>query len=452
MAIVKAKIVKMIYPNYSIAEGENDKAYRFKGGILGQEVLLNSGKKKAGYFKAKLVEITEKSDLEVLNICDNPNECSNCKFQNVEYEKELEIKREMIENLYREVNWDKEIILNPSPNIDFYRNKMEYTFGDSIKGGPLVLGTHKVGKFYEIVEDGGCQIANPDFEILRKYTQDFFREKEFKHHHKVHHTGFLKFFVVRYSFFQNAFMLNLVSSSSDQLTENIWNEFILGVSQLATSGKVTSIYHTISDSISDAIKPDKITKIWGEDHLTEEINGLRFNISPFSFFQPNPKGAENLYNHALEFAGNIDNKVVYDLYCGTGTISQIFAKRAKRVVGVEIVEEAVEKARENAQINNLTNVEFIANDVLLEVNNLKDNPDVVVLDPPRSGIHHDAIPIIANMNADQIVYISCNPESQVQDLQVFIEHGYKIEKIEAFDQFPRTMHVEALVLMTREGE
>jgi len=450
MAYTKAKIIDMIYPNYSIAEDEEGKKYRFKGGITGQEVILKAGRKKAGYLKAKLIEIVEKSPLEINNFCEDPNKCSNCKFQNVEYFKELEIKEKMISDLYKKIDWEKSIKLNPSPAIENYRNKMEYTFGDAYKGGPLVLGNHTIGKFYELVEYGGCQIAHPDFEIIREYTQNFFRDKDFAFYHKSEHTGDLKFFVIRYSFYQKAFMLNLVTPTTDKITDDLLNEYIEGWNGLQLEGKISSFYHTISDALASAIKPDKISKIWGEDHLTEKINGLIFNISPFSFFQPNPKGAENLYNKALELAGDIDNKTVYDLYCGTGTISQIFAKKASKVIGVEIVEEAVDKARENAQINGLSNVDFRVNDVLAEIDNLTDHPDIVVLDPPRAGIHHDAIPKICEMEADKIVYISCNPESQVEDLKVFMENGYKIEEIECFDQFPRTMHVEALTLLTRD--
>ncbi|QUY65608.1 23S rRNA (uracil(1939)-C(5))-methyltransferase RlmD [Helcococcus kunzii] len=450
MAEKKVKIVDMVYPNYSIGEDEEGKKYRFKGGITGQEVIIHAGRKKAGYIKAKLMEIVEKSPLEINNFCENPNACSNCKFQNLEYSKELELKEKMISNLYKNIGWEKSIKLNPSPIIENYRNKMEYTFGDSYKGGPLVLGNHTIGKFYELTEYGGCQIAHPDFEVIREYTQNFFRERGFDFFHKTTHKGDLKYFVIRYSFYQKTFMLNLVTPTTEKLTQDILDEYISGFENIKIEGKIASFYHTVSDSIAAAIKPDKITKVWGEDHLTEKINGLIFNISPFSFFQPNPKGAENLYNKALELAGDINQKTVYDLYCGTGTISQIFAKKASKVIGVEIIEEAVEKARQNAEINGLSNLDFRANDVLAEIDNLTDNPDVVVLDPPRSGIHHDAIRKICKMEADKIVYISCNPETQVADLKVFTENGYTIEEIECFDQFPRTMHVEALVLMTRE--
>ena len=450
MSLVEAKIVKMIYPGFSIGLDEKNREFRFKGGILGQKVLLKTGKKKAGYRKAKLIQILEKSHLEIFNYCEDPNNSSGCKFQNVDYDKELEIKESMLNELYQEIEWNKNIALNSSPLISNYRNKIEYTFGDSYKDGPLVLGMHKIGRFYEIVENGGCQIANEGFELIREFTQNFFRRRGFSHYHKVSKEGFLKFFVIRYSFYEKSFMLNLVTATSPQITLELLMEFVSKFGELDLGeNKIASFFHTISDSISDAIKPDKITHVWGNEYLTEKINGLIFNISPFSFFQPNPLGAENLYNKALEFAGNIENQIVYDLYCGTGTISQIFAKKAKKVIGVEIVEEAVEKAKENANLNNLSNVEFRANDVLLEIENLIEKPDIIVLDPPRAGIHKDAIPQIAQMGAEKIIYISCNPATQVEDLKLFKTNGYKIEKIEAFDQFPRTLHVETVALLSK---
>ena len=449
MGIEKVIIEKNTMPNYSIAKGENGKLYRFKGGIEGQEVVIRTGKLKGDYYKAKLIEITKKSPLETLDNGVNPDEMSGNKFENLEYETELELKKKMVNEVYEELYWEKEIPLNPSPVINGYRNKMEYTFGDSYLGGPLVLGMHKLGKFYEIADYDGGSIVNDDFNIIREFTQTFFRDQGLKQYHKTKGEGSLKFFVIKYSFYENAFMLNLVTKTSDEITDNLLEKYIKEALELNLNGKIISFFHTISDSIADAIVPDKINHIWGEDHLTEEINGLKFNISPFSFFQPNPKGAEKLYNKAVEFAGDISGKTVFDLYSGTGTISQIFAKKASHVIGVEIVEESVQKAKENAEINNLTNVEFRANDVLKEIDSLTQSPDIVVVDPPRAGIHQEAISKIAKMGATKIIYISCNPVTQVEDLKLFREYGYKIEKIEAFDLFPKTAHVETVALLSK---
>ena len=222
---------------------------------------------------------------------------------------------------------------------------------------------------------------------------------------------------------------------------------LLGLDSL--EGKITGILHTINDGLSDTVKADELHLLYGRDYITEEILGLKFKISPFSFFQTNTFGAEKLYSIAREFAGDINDKVVFDLYSGTGTIAQIMAGVAKRVVAIEIVEEAVEKARENAQLNGLNNIDFIVGDVLKVVDNLKEKPDVVVIDPPRDGIHPKAINKIIDFNPATFVYVSCNPVTLVRDLKVFMERGYKVEKLKLMDMFPRTPHVESVVLIRK---
>lgn len=326
---------------------------------------------------------------------------------------------------------------------------MEYTFGDEIKDGPLTLGLHKKNRFYEIIDNFSCNIVNPDFDIIRQEAMFFFDARGLKAYHKIRQTGALKFLIVRYSFYKNEFMINLVTKEDQEIGQDLLDEFVGHMLAIGISGKITSIFHTISNSTADAVKPEKISKLYGEDYITEKLLDLEFRISPFSFFQPNPQGAQNLFSKALEYAGSIDDKIVYDLYCGTGTISQIFAKKAKKVIGIEIVEEAVKKARENAFLNQLANCEFIVGDVLEEISKLDKSPDLLVLDPPREGIHPKAIDKIIGLNSDRVVYISCNPKTQVRDLKNFIEAGYKIEKLEFFDQFPRTASVESVALLTR---
>ena len=189
--------------------------------------------------------------------------------------------------------------------------------------------------------------------------------------------------------------------------------------------------------------------LYGKEEINEEILGLKFRISPFSFFQTNTQGAEVLYKNALDLIDDMDNKTVFDLYCGTGTITQIMATRAKKVYGIEIVEEAVEKAKENAKLNGLTNCEFIAGDVLVQVDQLKETPDIIVLDPPRDGIHPKAIQKIINFGAKELLYISCKPTSLGRDLPILKEAGYRIEKVQCVDMFPQTPHVETVVKLSK---
>lgn len=446
--LIDIEITDAEYPNYSLGEYEGN-IYRFKNGLIGQKVSIKRGKVKGGYNSAKLVEILENSYLQMQGGCPKSLECGGCRYQNLSYDNEKKYKESIIKKLFHPI-FTEDIKYNFSPILSGYRNKMEYSFGDEEKGGVLTLGLHKKNRFYEILDNIGCNIVNDSFNKIREYTQQFFRDKNIPHYHRKRNDGELKFLIVRYSFYKNEIMLNLVTKTRQFLTDDILQEYVKNVIIQDFGAKVVSIFNTISNSIADAVVPEKVEHIYGKKFLEEKINSLFFNISPFSFFQPNPKSAELMYDRALELAGDISDKLVYDLYCGTGTISQVFARKSKKVIGVEIVEEAVEKARENAKLNNLENVEFIANDVLLEIDNLTQKPDILVLDPPREGIHPKAIDKIISMNAQKVVYISCNPKTQVRDLHLFVERGYYIKNVEIFDQFPRTMHVETVALLCRK--
>ena len=200
------------------------------------------------------------------------------------------------------------------------------------------------------------------------------------------------------------------------------------------------------------VQSDKTDILYGKDYITEKILGLQFQISAFSFFQTNSLGAEVLYNKAREYVGETRDKVVFDLYSGTGTIAQMLAAVAKKVIGVEIVEEAVEAARENAALNGLGNCEFIAGDVLKVIDGIEEKPDLIVLDPPRDGIHPKALEKIIDFGVDRIVYISCKPTSLARDLAVMQDRGYKVEKVCAVDQFAMTGHVETVCLLSKKAQ
>ena len=205
----------------------------------------------------------------------------------------------------------------------------------------------------------------------------------------------------------------------------------------------------MNDSLSDVVKSDETRVLYGQDFFYEKLLGLQFKITPFSFFQPNTKGAEVLYETVREYIGDIHDLTVFDLFSGTGTISQVLAPVAKKVIGVEIVEEAVEAAKENAERNGLSNCEFIAGDVFEVLDDIKEKPDVIILDPPRDGIHPKALPKILDYGVDRIVYISCKMTSLARDLELIQQRGYTVEKMTAVDQFCETVHVETVCLMSK---
>ena len=446
--LIEFEIKEVGFPNKGRGEFEGHNI-KFKGGIEGQKVEARVNRKRKGYIEAKIVNIVEKSPIETEEGCPHFGICGGCTYQSLSYENELELKEKQIKALFEQEELDINFLgIEKSPEVNGYRNKMEYTFGDEEKDGPLALGLHRKGRFYEVVNVENCNIVDKDFTNILTTVLNYFGELNTSYYNKRAHTGFLRHLVVRKALSTGEILVNLVTSSQEELNKE---DFINKLNEISTIGKITGIIHTINDGLSDVVKADKLEVLYGRDYIVEEILGLRFQISPFSFFQTNTFGAERLYSMVREFAGDIDDKVVFDLYSGTGTIAQIMAPVAKKVIGIEIVEEAVEKARENAKLNNLDNVEFIAGDVLKAVDELKEKPDLIVIDPPRDGIHPKAINKIIDFNPEVFVYVSCNPVTLVRDLKVFIERGYKVEKAKCMDQFPRTPHVEAAILMTYCG-
>lgn len=449
--VLDVKVEVMAYPNFSVGIVDDTKV-QFKGGLLGQTCRVKITRNRSSKKKAKFLEIVEHSHLEnAKDSCPNADICGGCAYQRIPYETELMLKLNMIKKLLEEedIKVDSDVSINRSPITKAYRNKMEYTFGDSEKGGPLVLGLHQQGRFYELVDTKECNIVDEDFEVIRRFVQAYFRKKNADFYHKKTKEGLLRHLIVRKAMHTGQIMVVLVTTS-DQAFDDIKKDlFVQALLNADTKGKLMSIYHVTNDSVADAVIPEKIELLYGQDYIEEEMMGLKFKISPFSFFQPNVFAAEKLYQKAFEFADINENSTVLDLYSGTGTITQIMASKCKKATGIEIVEEAVEKAKENAEINEINNIEFICGDVLKEIENVRGDYDIVVLDPPREGIHPKAIDKIIDINPDKFVYISCNPKTQVRDIKIFEERGYKVKKYQVFDQFVNSRHVEAIGLMEK---
>lgn len=438
--IIEATIEDNFFPNRGIVKIDHD-LYSIKNTIKGQRIKFIKKKKKTDFIDCKLIEILEKSPLETEEGCPVNEKCGGCIYQKLPYETECELKFSALKKLYQDI-YDKDFVFNPSVKLKGYRNKMEYSFGDSEKNGPLLIGLHSKGRFYDICEPLSCNIVDDTFNKIRAGIQKYFQEKDYPYYKKMLHTGILRHLIIRKSFSDDEYMINLVTTSDFKDTD----DFVEYTREI--DDRIVSIFHTINDNESDAVVVDKLIHLYGKEYLTEKLLGLEFRISPFSFFQPNPAQASLIYQKALDFAEDINGKEVYDLYCGTGTIGQIFAKKAKSVIGVEIVEEAVIKARENANLNGLDNIKFVACDCLDYMEEVE-KKDIVIVDPPRDGIHPKAIDRLIGIGAEKFIYISCNPVSQKRDLKIFLEKGYTISKLEFFDQFPRTAHVESVVLLSK---
>ena len=331
---------------------------------------------------------------------------------------------------------------------------MEFSFGDEVKDGPLALGMHKRGSFYDIVTTPECRIVHPDFCRILVATKEYFEELGVAFYKKLQHQGYLRHLLVRRAVKTGEILVDLVTSTQrdylgERTEEEVLAEWTKKLVSLPLDGRLAGILHTENDSLADVVQSDATHILYGQDYFYEELLGLRFRISPFSFFQTNSLGAEVLYDTARGFVGDTKDRVVFDLYSGTGTIAQILAPVAKKVVGVEIVEEAVRSAQVNARLNGLENCEFLAGDVLKVIDELQDKPDLIVVDPPRDGIHSKALGKIIDFGVDRIVYISCKPTSLVRDLVVLQDRGYRVEKVCGVDMFPGTGNVETVVLLSK---
>lgn len=422
---------------------------KMKGGITGQKVKAIVKKARSEKAEVKLLEVVENSPIETEETCAHFGQCGGCSILSVPYEKQLEIKAEQVLKLFEEqdISGFEFLGIEGSPDERVYRNKMEYTFGDEVKGGPLTLGMHKKGRHLDIITVDDCRLVDEDFIKVLTSTVEYFEQKNLPYYRINSHQGFLRNLVVRKGVNTNQLMVNIVTTTQEDFDMTEYKDMILN---LGTKAEVVSILHTINDGLADAVNCDELRVLHGRDYIEEVVLGLRFKISPFSFFQTNTKGAEKLYTIAREFVGDHEGKVLFDLYSGTGTIGQVMASAAKQVYGIELIEEAVVAANQNAKLNGLDNCEFIAGDVAKVVKNLEAKPDLIVVDPPRPGVHKDAIRDISGFGANEIVYISCNPRTLVLDLKGFEAYGYKVEKVKLMDMFPNTPHVETVCLMSRK--
>ena len=450
--ILEGIVTRVDFPNKGIIEVDGEKVI-VKNAIPGQKVQFAINKVRHGKKEGRLLEVLEKSPLETRQpACKHFGECGGCSYQTLSYEQQLEIKKNQVKQLIDQVvktDYEFEGILG-SPNEWAYRNKMEFSFGDEYKDGPMALGLHKKGSFYDILTVDDCCIVDQDYHLILRCVLDFCKSMGAKYFHKNTHEGYLRHLLVRKAVKTGEILINLVTTSQETVEEgqDPLAPLVQKLLELPLKGSIVGIQHTYNDSVADVVKCDHLVQLYGRDHIYEELLGLKFKISTFSFFQTNSLGAEVLYAKVREYVGETKDRRIFDLYSGTGTIAQLLAPVAKKVTGVEIVGEAVEAARENAALNGLTNCEFIAGDVLKVIDDLKnDKPDLIVLDPPRDGIHPKALDKIIDFGVDRIVYISCKPTSLARDLEILQERGYAVEKVCAVDMFPQTEHVECVVLM-----
>lgn len=447
--IFEGYVESVTFPNKGYVTVEDRRA-AVKGVIAGQKVRVRMKRLRRENCQATLLEVVERSPLEnETPYCPHFGACGGCSYQTMSYENQIQVKQGIVKNLLDPYLIKNGITMDEplkSPLPFGYRNKMEFSFGDEVKGGPLCLGMHKKNSTYDVVNTLECKIVDEDVDQVVAATVAYFREKGNHFYRKMLHVGCLRHLVVRRSFSTKELLINLVVTTQETVdTEG----FVKMLCELPLKGSIGGILLTKNDGVADVVKSDETILLYGKDYLTEELLGLTFKISPFSFFQTNSLGASVLYEKVRGYAGETKDRVIFDLYSGTGTIAQMLAPVAKKVVGVEIVEEAVAAAKENAAINGLDNCEFIAGDVFQVLDDIEDKPDMIVLDPPRDGLHPGALKKIMDYQVEQLVYISCKPTSLARDLALFEEGGYHLAKAGIVDMFPQGPNTETVVLLSR---
>ncbi|MCL1842846.1 MAG: 23S rRNA (uracil(1939)-C(5))-methyltransferase RlmD [Defluviitaleaceae bacterium] len=377
-------------------------------------------------------------------ICEHFGRCGGCTYLDIPYEEELRIKRAALEECLG-IHGKLLGKLHAAPSPEGYRNKMEFAFGDEGKDGLLALGIRKKRNYYEVATPLDCVLLPEDFKRIVRYALDFFRKTDETFFHRKRHTGALRHLVLRRGEYKGEILVTLSTSST---LKTSLEPFVHGLLALPTEGKIVGVLHAINDGVADAVKNENTICIYGRDFYTEKIAGLLFKVSAFSFFQTNTKAAEILYGIVKEFAGQA-RETALDLYCGTGTIAQIVSPHFKNVIGIELVEDAILAARENAKQNNITNCTFYAGDVFTVLERLNSPAlDVIIADPPRDGLHPKALAKITSLGkSSSIIYVACKPKSLARDIPAFLDAGFSLVKIEAVDMFPRTPHIEAVALL-----
>ena len=457
--IYEGIIEKVDYPNKGYVYVEGQKVL-VKNGIPGQKVRFCIHKKRSGRAEGRLLEVLEKSPLEQREpVCSSFPACGGCMYQTMPYEEQLNMKERQIRELLDQAlltggqtdaegkpdyRWEG---IYGSPREFGYRNKMEFSFGDEYKDGPLSLGLHKKGSTYDVLNTGDCRLVHEDMTAILNCVWNYFRSRNVSYYRKMQHVGYLRHLLLRRGVTSGEILVHLITTSQEEHDLEPLKKELLA---LPLEGRIVGIMHIINDSLSDVVQSDETRILYGQDYFYETLLGLRFKISTFSFFQPNSLAAEVLYSIVRDYIGSTSGMEVFDLYSGTGTIAQLLAPVAKEVIGVEIVEEAVKAAEENAALNGLSNCRFIAGDVLKVLDEIPEKPDTIILDPPRDGIHPKALPKILSYGVENIVYISCKPTSLARDLEAFLAAGYRVVRGCCVDQFCETVHVETVVLLSQQ--
>lgn len=451
--VYEGVVEKVDFPNKGCVRiEEEEKKVIVKNAIPGQKVRFCINKLRKGKAEGRLLEVLETSPLEKRDpVCDLFPACGGCMYQTMPYEEQLKMKEAQMKEILDEAI-EGDYIYEPilaSPQEFAYRNKMEFSFGDAMKDGPLTLGLHKKGSTYDVLSASTCKLVHEDMTKILSCVLAYFQERKVSYYKKMQHIGYLRHLLLRRGDKTGEILVNLVTTTQE---EHDLAPLVQALLALPLEGKIVGILHILNDSLSDVVQSDETRILYGQDYFYEELLGMQFKVTPFSFFQPNTKAAEVLYGTIREYLKEAcgQDKILFDLFSGTGTIGQVLSPVVKKVIGVEIVEEAVVAANENTKRNGIENCQFLAGDVFKVLDEITDKPDVIVLDPPRDGVHVKTLPKILDYRVDTLVYVSCKVTSLARDLELLQARGYRVVKAVAVDQFVHTVHCEVVCLLERQ--
>ncbi|MEA1974895.1 MAG: 23S rRNA (uracil(1939)-C(5))-methyltransferase RlmD, partial [Bacillota bacterium] len=436
------------YANLGVGYCEG-KEVKIKNALIGQTVEVNLSKIKSKTAKGKVNRVIKRADYEIDAKCIHYDNCGGCSRQTVPIEKQLELKNNMVKDLFErnEIPYEEFEPIEKSPIEYNYRNKMEYSFGDESYGGELNLGMHKKGKFYDVINTTSCLIATEDSNKIQELVLEFARKTGKRKYHIKKHEGYFRHLSVRKGFNTGEILVGIVTTTQEEVN---YDELVKDMLNLKLDGTIVGILRIKNDGWGDVVAGE-YDILYGHDYYFEELLGLKFKVSFYSFFQTNPLGAEVLYSVVKDYLGNAKDKNIMELFSGTGTIGQIISENSKEVFGVELINDAVEMANENVMLNGINNCHFIQGDLFKEVDKLDFKPDIIIVDPPRYGIPNKAFKKILDFNVKEMIYVSCNPQGLMDNLKLAIEMGYKVTKVRCIDMFPHTPHVETVVKLHYNG-
>ncbi|GIJ96303.1 tRNA (uracil-5-)-methyltransferase [Capnocytophaga stomatis] len=445
----------------SVAKAPDGRVIFLTDAVPGDVVDVQTTKKRTAYYEGFVKKIHKKSDKRAVPVCEHFGYCGGCKWQNMSYEHQLFYKQQEVENNLKRLGKIELPEIQPilgSEKIYFYRNKMEFSFSDTrwltpeeIKDSENIdnrngLGFHISGAWDKILDVKKCHLQADPSNAIRLAVKQFALEHEMPFYSPRNQSGLLRSMMIRTAS-TGELMVVIQFFSENKTKRGLLLDFLS-----EKFPQITSLQYIINGKANDSIYDQEIICYKGRDYIFEEMEGLRFKINAKSFYQTNSEQAYELYKVTRDFAGLTGNELVYDLYTGTGTIAQFVAKKAKKVVGVEAVPEAIEDAKANAQNNNIANVDFFVGDMKNVFNEafIAENgtPDLIITDPPRDGMHKDVVQQILNIAPPKVVYVSCNSATQARDLAL-MDAMYKVTKVQPVDMFPQTHHVENVVLLEK---